>query len=72
MQAHEERVVAEKKELDDKVTRLKVFCIDPGNQIYLTLPKIERELLRDQYFVMLEYSKLLGRRIARFPLPSSQ
>lgn len=64
MQPHEERVVIEKQELDEKLAKLAVFS--QGNSIYKELPNEDRELLESQYLVMEQYSKILGQRIARF------
>jgi hypothetical protein len=67
MQPHEERVVLEKRELDEKLGKLKAFCFDPGSPIFGALPPEDRDLLEDQYTVMEKYSTILGERIARFP-----
>jgi hypothetical protein len=66
MKPHEERVVAEKRELDDKIAKLKAFCFDPGSPIFSGLPPADRDLLEDQYTVMEQYSQILGKRIDRF------
>lgn len=49
MQPHEERVVTEKRDLDEKLAKLKAFCFDPGSPAFKALPPIERDLLEDQY-----------------------
>jgi hypothetical protein len=49
MQPHEERVVLEKRELDEKLGKLKAFCFDPGSPIFGALPPEDRDLLEDQY-----------------------
>lgn len=66
MPPHEERVVAEKKELDEKAAKLKVFCFDRPSPIFDKLPQEDRDLLEDQYIAMLRYSGILARRIERF------
>ncbi len=66
MQAHEERVVTEKRELDEKLSKLKAFCFDPRSPIFDALSPEDRDLLEDQYTVMEKYSVILGKRIARF------
>lgn len=66
MQPHEERVVAEKRELDEKLSKLKAFCFDPGSPVFSKLSPEDRDLLENQYSVMEHYSKILGLRIARF------
>lgn len=65
MQPHEERVVAEKKELDRKLADLKRFCFG-GNPTFHDLEAVDRNLLEDQYAVMLKYSDVLRKRIERF------
>jgi hypothetical protein len=67
MQPHEERVVVEKQELDDKLAKLKAFCFSPGSPVFKVLPPEDRDLLESQYTVMEQYSELLGKRIERFP-----
>lgn len=66
MQPHEERVIVEKAEIDDKLAKLKEFCFDPGSPVFKALEPIDRDLLEDQYTVMERYSKILGDRIFRF------
>lgn len=63
MAPHQERVVAEKSELDEKIAKLVPF-ID-GN-IYKTLPEEEQARLRKQVTIMADYSEVLGERIAAF------
>lgn len=63
MEAHQKRVVDEKVELDDKVTKLNTFFSNP---IFAGLDSAEQERLRRQYAAMLEYSVVLGERIAVF------
>lgn len=66
MQPHENRVVTEKQELDEKLAKLKAFCFNPGSPAFKCLPPIDRDLLEDQYNSMKDYSEILGKRIARF------
>lgn len=66
MQAHEERVVVEKRELDDKLAKLKAFCFDPGSPIYKGLAPADQDLLGNQCVAMERYSQILGKRIDRF------
>jgi hypothetical protein len=68
MQAHEKRVVIEKRELDEKLSKLKAFCFDPRSPTFDKLPPEDRDLLEDQYTAMETYSRILGKRIARFSL----
>lgn len=66
MQPHQERVVAEKKEVDDKLEKLLAF-IDAGKgPIFLKLVTEERERLTTQGRIMKEYSDILADRIAAF------
>jgi hypothetical protein len=63
MQAHQERVVAEKSELDTKIVKLDAFR---HGDIYHTLSVAERDRLTRQYAHMKDYSNVLGERIAAF------
>lgn len=65
MQPHQERVVTEKKELDEKLDKLKDF-IETGS-IFKTLPADEQLRLNRQFDAMAEYSHILGQRIEAFP-----
>lgn len=64
MQSHQQRVVDEKKELDEKLDRLKAF-IEAG-PVFKTLHEDERGRLGRQFDVMAEYSSILSQRIAAF------
>lgn len=64
LQPHQQRVVDEKTELDDKLLKLKAF-ID-GNKIFVSLPDEEKERLVRQHRCMTEYSDILGERIIAF------
>ena len=63
MQPHQERVVTEKKELDEKIDKLKVFLL---GETFSTLPEDEQMRLIDQKNVMQQYSEILRARIAAF------
>lgn len=63
MQPHQERVVAEKKDLDDKRIKLGAFI---DGKIYPVLPEAERNRLTQQAIAMTTYSTILGERIAAF------
>ena len=65
MQPHQQRVVDEKKDLDEKLDRLKAFL--ETSPIFNGLPADERERLGRQFDVMAEYSSILSQRIAAFP-----
>lgn len=70
MQPHEQRVVTEKQELDEKLAKLHLFCFSPGNKIFAGLEPEDRDLLEDQYTAMNQYSDILAKRIGRFPKAS--
>ena len=63
MQPHQERVVTEKKELDEKREKLGAFI---EGEIFLSLPEAERGRLQQQAIAMARYSTILGDRIAAF------
>lgn len=62
MQDWQERVIAEKKELDEKLTKLWRFL--SGEKVLELLS--EDDLLAIQYGIMIRYSTVLQKRIARF------
>lgn len=64
MQPHQQRVVDEKKQLDERLDKLKAFIQE--NPIFKTLHEDERGRLGRQFDVMAEYSRILGQRIAAF------
>ena len=66
MKPHEERVIIEKQELDEKLAKLKAFVFNPGSPIFHALSPEDRDLLEDQYTAMDQYSTILSKRIARF------
>lgn len=63
MEAWQERVVQEKKELDAKIEKLFDFMCSAG---YCDTTFEQRDLLRRQWSHMSDYSKILGERIAAF------
>lgn len=65
---HQQRVVDEKAELDVKIGALAAFIdtFDKGFSIFAGLPEPERQRLYAQHRVMVEYSAILGERIAAF------
>ena len=63
MQPHEQRVVDEQSELEDKLRRLNDFT---KTSTFDLLASEDRTLLRMQLEVMRTYSSILGLRIARF------
>lgn len=63
MQPYQERVLAEKRELDERLSKLRAFT---KTETFRTLPVADRGLLYDQEEVMSELSRILANRIARF------
>lgn len=61
---HEQRVIQEKIDLDDKRIKLRNFIEDRPK--FFTLDVVDRTLLESQLHVMNGYSAILGQRIARF------
>ena len=65
MAPHQERVVTEKAELDEKRMKLDAF-VDADNPVFLSLPAAEQGRLGRQLSIMDQYSRVLGERIAAF------
>lgn len=65
MQPHEQRVIVEKSELDEKIEKLESFM---GKDFILTLPDDEQLRLTQQLTAMKHYSDILGDRINHFPV----
>lgn len=63
MQPHQERVVKEKEELDEKREKLTGFI---GGKIYRELNAAEQSRLNRQLEAMTLYSNILGERISNF------
>lgn len=59
----QQRVVEEKKELDDKLQKLSLFFDTP---VYASLDSAEQERLQKQEVAMITYSEILGDRIRAF------
>lgn len=64
LQPHQQRVVDEFKELEDKFKKLGAFILD--SPIYSTLPQEEKDDMQIQYDAMEQYYIVLERRISRF------
>jgi hypothetical protein len=62
---YQERVVAEKADLDIKINALTAFF---PTQMYNNLNATEKTLMRDQRAVMMMYSGILEKRIAAWEL----
>jgi hypothetical protein len=63
MKDYQERVVAEKKELDDKRVKLTAFL---KTKTFEALDIAEKARLASQSNIMLQYSNVLSERIAAF------
>lgn len=61
---HQQRVLDEKAELDDRLSKLTTFI--ESSPIFAQLPIDEQERLRAQAAVMTDYSRILASRIAAF------
>jgi hypothetical protein len=66
VQPHQERVLVEKKELDEKLDKLLDFIGAGKGPVYAKLVTEERERLTTQARIMREYSDVLADRIAAF------
>lgn len=64
MQPHEQRVINEKAELDERIQKLNAFV---RGDVFFNLAYIEQMRLCRQLTVMREYSTILYERIANFP-----
>ena len=60
---HQERVVTEKDELEQKIGKLHSFI---GGSIFQTLDEQEQQRLTKQVDLMEQYAAVLGQRIAAF------
>lgn len=63
LQPHQQRVVVEKLELDDKLIKLRAFL---KTELFAGLSLTDRHLLEAQESIMGNYSHILGQRIAAF------
>lgn len=63
MQPHQERVVQEVKDLDEKISKLEPFL---KGDIFKTLVEAEQERLKSQLDHMKAYSGILHERIEAF------
>lgn len=64
MEAYQQRMVDEKKALDEKLDALGSFIV--GSHEFASLAKEDKMLLRAQRDAMRDYSNVLEKRIARF------
>ena len=64
MRPHQQRVLDEKRELDERLVKLSEFI--SASAIFKALDDQDRNLMRDQQRAMMDYSDALEGRIARF------
>ena len=64
MLPHQERVVVEKRELDERLIKFAAFG---RTEVFASLPTDEQNRLNRQLAVLEEYSCTLSDRIAAFP-----
>lgn len=60
---HEQRVLDEKKDLDEKISKLNEFF---KKDTFAALPEEEQQYLDQQFGIMTQYSDILLKRINRF------
>lgn len=65
MQPHQQRVIDEKAELDERLTKLYAFIAN--SPIFRTLPPAEQHRLSQQSAYMQGYLNVLNERITAFP-----
>lgn len=63
MNSFQDRVIIEKEELDDKLSKLSTFL---SSVVFASLPEAEQSRLRNQARFMDGYSAILAERIAAF------
>ena len=68
LQPHQQRVVEEKRELDERLAKLVAFIENNPTFNSTVLIEAERNRLRRQRVKMEELSQILGERIAAFEL----
>jgi uncharacterized protein len=64
LQPHQQRVVDEKRDLDEKIVALTAFIY--GNDLHAAIEVFEQDLLDQQLEIMQGYSATLAARIAIF------
>lgn len=63
-QPHQQRVIDEKIELDNRLEKL---CLFSNSRTFASLPIAEQERMNTQRHLMCALSAVLGARIAAFP-----
>lgn len=69
MAPHQERIVTEKQELDEKISKLGLFTT---SGVFESLEDEEKDRLERQLSIMDDYSAVLGERIAAFPVAQTE
>ena len=64
MEKHQERVVAEKKDLDEKIVKLSAFLFTSATSSLVS--EDEWHLMKGQMYTMIDYSSILAGRISNF------
>lgn len=67
MQPHQQRVVDELRELSDRREKLQAFIAGASNGVFEKLPSDEKERMRHQKDIMVQYEDILKERIDHFP-----
>ena len=65
MEAYQERVIAERAELDEKLSKLEWFIFRQPEK-WFNVPEDERLRMVKQYTHMMDYARILAERIAAF------
>lgn len=63
LEPHQQRVVAESKQLEDRLNKLQIFL---RTDLYAGLPEEDRELLKMQADAMALYLGIINTRVAKF------
>ena len=70
MPPHVQRMIQEYRELNIKCSKLEIFIND--SDIFVRLPEEEQDDMRDQYNYMMDYLKVLNRRLNRIGINVSE
>jgi hypothetical protein len=70
MQPHQQRVIDEKKALDENIEKLSAFLTDDSKRVLVD--DAEQDRMQRQLDCMIAYSGILGERIDAFGLPIEQ
>jgi len=69
MEPHQQRVIDEQIELNERLTKLSAFIA--SSPVFESLSVLERQRLKEQEYHMTQYLNVLGRRIAAFGDPNA-